>query len=70
MDTLFNLDDYKHKSEYKCRDCSNVLGIEYESGLVFYYCKVTTDNKTHNKLKKIRLKDMACREVKLNETAN
>ena len=65
METFFNLSDYDFKSDYKCRDCVNTYCIEYDSGKRFYYCSFIKDNRTYNGLKKIRLKDMACKNIKL-----
>ena len=63
----FNSDEFKYKSDHKCKECIHILCIEYRSGKRFYYCEVTVDNKTHCKLKKIRLRDMACNKFKSEE---
>ena len=63
-DTLFDMNEYRYNEHGICKECINLYRLKYDSGKIFNYCKVTMDNKTHNKMKKVLLKDRACNQFK------
>ena len=58
MSTLFDLKEFQTKNI--CKNCINLMTLQYDSGRKFYYCKVTSDNRTDNGMKKIKLNNCGC----------
>jgi hypothetical protein len=63
VSALFDMNLYKdiQRGGRSCKDCIHLYRVKYESNRVFNYCKVTVDKKTHNNMKKVRLKDWCYR---------
>jgi hypothetical protein len=52
-------DQFKPQAGIRCKDCKHIQKWQC-GGSFFFYCGIVKDRKTHNGLKKVLCKTLAC----------